>query len=210
LIGAAIASVMASAGSTLYLASLRNANQQMRRLATAARRTDWSSPSTSGRYRRLDADVPEPDAEPTEEATPSWWSRWRWSQLRRGLPTLRRRWPVVAGLAVVVFAITIGTITAFEAGTNEPVSALLGGSRSSGTSLSHVLDKQPTKSTPTPSPSAKATPGAVQPTPSAGSSATPQPTSSPSGVAATPTPVPSASVSPAPSVPAVPTPATIP
>ena len=43
LIGTAIASVMASVGSTLYLASLRRTNDQLRRVAVAARRTDWSN-----------------------------------------------------------------------------------------------------------------------------------------------------------------------
>lgn len=222
LIGAGIASVVASVGSTLYLASMRHTNERLRQLAVAARRADWSV-TPSSRYRSSSASTtrqgtdllpaPEP-ADAQDDQKPSFWSRLRWSELSRGLPTLRTRWRLVTALTVTVFAITIATITAIEAGTNQPVSALVGGGSGSGTSLGHVLGHTSAHSTPapkpTPAPTAHATPGAAQPSPSAGSSATPQPTSTPSPSPAAPSPSPSASVPAVPSPPAIPSPATVP
>jgi hypothetical protein len=127
------------------------------------------------------------------------WSRLGWTQLRRGLPTLRRRWLAVAGLTIAVFAIAIGVLTAIEAATNQPVSALVGGNHHSGTSLGQVLDHKskatPTPtSTPTPSTSPSSQPATAPQTPSALPSTGASPSS---GASVVPTPSPSATTSPA-------------
>ena len=92
LIGTAIASVMASVGSTLYLASLHRTNDQLRRVAVAARRTDWSNALATRPSHQTPASEPPPV--PTElsgdQREPAGWRRLRWSNLRAGLPTVRR------------------------------------------------------------------------------------------------------------------------
>jgi len=215
LIGAAIASIVATVGSTLYMASLHSTKQRLQRLASAARRADWSASAPSrppAAEDSLPAINPGDDTVQMEVVAaggPSGWSRLRWTQLRGGLPTLRRRWLAVAGLAIAVFAIAIGVITAIEAATNQPVSALVGGNHHSGTSLGQVLDHKskatPTPtSTPTPSTSPSSRPATAPQTPSAIPSTGASPSSSAS---AAPTPSPSATAPPAQGLP---TPATVP
>jgi hypothetical protein len=84
-IGAAIASVVASVGSTLYLASLRNTHERLRRIAA---RQAFLFGQTAG--------TPAPTVQVELPAEPSGWSRLRWSELRSGLPTLRKRWIAVS------------------------------------------------------------------------------------------------------------------
>ncbi len=227
LIGAAIASIVASVGSTLYLASLRHTNERLRRMAVAARRTDWSGgtptrpvPPTSPPTAVHEPELPFPSAvgppagqspDAIEAERPTGWNRLRWSNLRGGLPTLRRRWLAVAGLAVLVFAIAIGVLTAVGASTKQSAFPL-GGTGGSGKSPTAPAST-PATSTPSPtaapsaSPSATASPttGATpSASPSASSSAAPEPGAT--SPAPTPTPSPTAGVTQSPS----PSPATVP
>jgi hypothetical protein len=101
-----------------------------------------------------------------------------------------RRWPVIAGVAAALFALTIGGITLVEALTGKPVSNIVWQKPGSGTSVGDVVggtnqrSPQPS-STPTPSHSpahSAATPSqtpTVSPSPTAGSGQ-PSPTTSPS------------------------------
>lgn len=51
-------------------------------------------------------------------------------------PDWRRRWLVIAGVAVVIFAIAIGALTAIEAGLREPLASALGVRHPGGASTS--------------------------------------------------------------------------
>jgi hypothetical protein len=196
-IGAAVASVVASVGSTLYLASLRTTHERLRRIA--ARQAFLFGQSAGTRAATIKTELP---------VEPSRWSRLRWTEMRRGLPTLRRRWIAVVGLAAVIFALAVAVLTGIEASTDKPVSALLGGTHGSGTSIGQTVNP-PAATHPKPAPSSKpSNPGATPaPTPSAavspspGASSTPSqaPSASPSAPTsstpgATETPAPSASV----------------
>ncbi len=231
LIGAAIASIVASVGSTLYLASLRSTNERLRRMAVAAKRTDSPGALPSRPIRPLPGDVrgnepalPFPsrygdragdvaaDA-PTRvlpvTGPPAGWSRLRWSNLRWGLPTLRRRWVAVAGLAVLVFAVAIGALTAVQASTNQQLSLGGGGSTSPAPTMPPPPATTGPSLTPTPSSSPTASPTpTVTPSIGASASATPGPgAASPASASPSPTVSPSVGVTPSPGPT---TPATVP
>ena len=185
-------------------------------MATAARRTDWSSPLPRRTDRATDTpptaplhepelpfpaseQVPDMPPEALDAVAPTGWSRWRWSNLRRGLPTLRRRWLAVAGLAVVVFGIAIGVIAVIGASTNQPLAAPLAPSHHAPENPSPAPKSTPS-STPTPEASSTTAPSpAVTPSASASESASPGPgaTESPS-VSPAPSPSPSVGVTPSP------------
>jgi hypothetical protein len=204
-IGAAVASVVASVGSTLYLASLHTTHERLRRIAA---RQAFLFGQTAG--------SPAPTAQTALPAEPSRWSQLRWSEMRRGLPAVRGRWIAVIGLAAVVFALAVAVLTGIEASTNRPVSSLLGGTHGSGTSIGQTVNPPAPTSTPTHKPSSTVTPRpsatpssrpTVAPSPSASASASPSaPASSTPG--ASDTPAPSASVTP--SSPSSGNPATVP
>ena len=50
-------------------------------------------------------------------------ARLRWSNLRAGLPAVRRRWVAVAGLCVVIFVVAIAALTAIQASTSQRLTA---------------------------------------------------------------------------------------
>ena len=191
-IGAAVASVVASVGSTLYLASLRTTHERLRRIAA---RQAFLFGQTAG--------SPAPTVQTDLPAEPSRWSRLRWSELRRGMPALRRRWIAVIGLAAVVFALAIAVLTGIEASTDRPVSSLLGGTHGSGTSIGQTVNP-PAATHPKPAPSSKPSSPGATPAPSASVSpsagATSTPSVAPSASTSAPaSPAPGASESPAPS-----------
>jgi hypothetical protein len=199
LIGTAIASVFASVGSTLYWASLHRTNEQLRRVAVAARRTDWGGAFPTRPVRTAVAERPPPPEEPAV-VTAS-----RWSNLRRGLPTLRRRWLAVAGLTALVFVVALAVLTAIQASSNQRLTALPASTSHSKPAPTPSVTPRPSPSpsaTPTPSPSESVTPSPTEsasPTPSA-------PPSSAAGGTPSPSAAPSVGASPAPS----PTAATVP
>jgi hypothetical protein len=194
-------------------------------MAVAARRADWSggvptrptrpgAPALPSREPELPfpAGVGEPELQASdviEAEAPSGWSRLRWSNLRRGIPALRRRWIAVAGLAVLVFAIAIGVLTAFGASTKQSAFPLGGTSGGSGKSPSAPVSTPAVTSSPTPAPtpsaSATATPSPA-PTPSASSSPSASATPEPGASSPAPSAAPSVGVTESPS----PDPATVP
>jgi hypothetical protein len=110
----------------------------------------------------------------------------------------RPRWYVLAGAAFAIFAVVIGAITAVESLANKPVSAMLGRSDRSGTSLGETFSDggpAPTRHPVVPSSTAPASPSdAGTATPSGGSSepatAPVPPPESPSAPATTRPPAP--------------------
>ncbi len=212
LIGTAIASVFATVGSTLYLASMRRTNERLRRVAVAARRTDWAGalPTRPGRPVTPPAPVAEPelpfpvmldDADDSPAPEPAGWSRLRWSNLRQGLPAVRRRWVAVAGLCVLIFVIAIAVLTGIQASTSQRLTAFPATSNS-GHQPAPATSPTPAatpsakpSASPTTAPSSSPSPtatGSPSATPTAGPSspagATPSPSASPTGAAASPSP----------------------
>lgn len=191
IIGAAVGSIVATVGAAAYTWWLRRTSEAVRRTAIQVRQTSGltgalprkvtDGPLRPGRRSRRSEDAA---AEP-EDGTGS-------ADESAGPRNLSWRKLALATLAVLVTV--LGGITAVEAVTGRPLSALLGTNDSSGTTLGHVSggddDKQvPTEdeSTQTPSPS----PSPTTSTPVPENADTPAPDADPADPAdPTPTPAP--------------------
>jgi hypothetical protein len=102
---------------------------------------------------------------------------------RRAMPRLPS-WRWLAGAAAALLALTLGSVSAVEALSHRPVSALLTGSHTSGTTLGHVFGPSspaPSSSPPSSPPSSPATPSP----PVTASSSQPPPVSPPATVSPT-------------------------
>jgi cytoskeletal protein RodZ len=96
-------------------------------------------------------------------------------------------WRRIAVVSLLLFALAMAAITAFELVTGRPISSLFTGDDQSGTTIGRVVDRprrsaEPSPSTSTPTPS---------PTPTVTETATPTPTVT---VTVTPTPTPTVTV----------------
>jgi hypothetical protein len=102
----------------------------------------------------------------------------------------RSRWRrplVLAGVALGVFLLAMGGITAFEAVAGKPLDAIVGGKHNSGTTVGSLIGGQsahtaPRRTTPAPTPTPTTTPGAStspSPTPTPTPTTTPTPTPTP-------------------------------
>ena len=177
-IGAALASVIATVGSAVYSASLRRTNDRLRELALTRRAAGGGSAA-----HPLPLPLPLPK-----------------DSLARSLSVLRRRWKAIAGVTALVFALAIGAITVIEAATRQPVSSLVGGGSSTGTSVGSLIGgsssthQPPVRTpavtlTPTPSPTSTPSPAPTQhTTPSPTRKPTAPPTRSASPDAGSPSP----------------------
>src|SRR4051794_7745350 len=168
LIGAALASVITTVCASLYATSLKKTNERLRKVLTAGQ--------------------PRPDrrARAGTRALPA-----RLDPRRGPATTFRPRWGRVAVYAVSVFVVAMAIVTGIELIGQQPVSALVGNSSSSGTTtlgeLANTSSSSGTTPTTPPSPpsTAPATPttesSTAEPTAtdeSDSSSATPSRTSS--------------------------------
>lgn len=205
IIGAAFGSIVATVGAAAYTWWLRRTSEAVRRTAIQVRATRGRTgalprrvsdgPLRPGRRSRRSEDVV---ADP-EDGTGS-------ADAITGPRNLSWRKMALATLTVLVT--TLGGITAVEAITGRPLSALLGNNDSSGTTLGHVSggddDKQvPTEdeSTPVPSPTPSPTTSipVPVPTPVPGDGATPTPDADPAAPGTTPadpTPTPTPTTDP--------------
>ena len=118
-----------------------------------------------------------------------------------------RRPLVLAGVALGIFLLAMGGITAFEAVAGKPLDSIVGGKHNSGTTVGTLFGGQSAhtashRATPSPTPTPSAS---TSPSPSPTTSPTPTPTATPTP---TPTPTRSADASPAPSTSASADPAT--
>jgi hypothetical protein len=211
IIGAAIGSVFATAGSAIYSYSIRLSRERVAR-AQAAALARMQAARAGMITRSMDrpgaerADVPE-EAAPAKEPP-------AWREALRGLP-----WKWIALIAVGVFVVAMIVILCFELIVGRSVSQITGGTKDTGhrTSIPGLGSTAPAH-TPTPTPTRSSSPTqpttSVPPTTRATPSPTPTPTPTtttttapPSGRATptpTPTPSPSATVSSTPTSSATP------
>jgi hypothetical protein len=170
LIGAALASVIATVGTTLYTESLRKTNEGLKRVLITRQPAAPTAKEPVAASRALP-----PRLDP-----------------RRPPDTLRGpRWSRVGVYAVAVFVVAMGIVTGIELIGQKPVSALVGNSHSSGTTTIDALtnasshrDTTPsTPSSPAPSSPASSSPASSSPATSAPAATTGR--SSPSKATAT-------------------------
>jgi hypothetical protein len=112
LIGAALASVIATVSTTLYSESLRKTKERLNRVLIARQ----TAPATSAKEAAAPPTLPrhlDPRRAPAKSRGP--------------------RWSRVAGYAAAVFVVAMGIVTGIELIGQQPVSALVGNSDSSGT-----------------------------------------------------------------------------
>jgi hypothetical protein len=157
-IGAAVASLLATVGSALYSYSLRRTRARIRRLHQAGA----ASPPVTEVVRT---------------------AREQGRRLISQLPV-----KVIGAGAIAVFVVSIGAVTVIELGVGEPLAAVFGvshsGSRKTTFGSLSGTGSHRSKPTPTPKPTGSASPSA-SPTPSRSATRTSAPTHSPSP---TPTP----------------------
>jgi hypothetical protein len=159
LIGAAVGSVIATVGASIYTHSLRRTGQVVKRTAVVVRQ---GAPFTGAVPRpdpgmASDAPVRDPNAPEAGDETTEPLDRdetsersGRFSRLFSGGRDLPWVKVSLASLAVLVAA--LGGITAVEAITGKPISSLLGGDDSDGTTVGHVVgnDDAPAEDEPAP------------------------------------------------------------
>lgn len=163
IIGAAVGSVVATVGAAIYTWSLRHTSAAVRRTAAQVRQTAL----LTGQLPRTVAQGPlrmkGGKASPTPAETEAAATEDDETDAgQRSLP-----WGKLALASVGMTAVVLGGITTFEAVTGHPLSSLIGGDDSTGTSVGDFVgtsdkntseNKQPTKGT-TPSEDASQAPG---------------------------------------------------
>lgn len=192
IVGAALVSATITVLAAVYDHSLRRASERLReaRLLESARRGSEGGADPAGRRS-------EQVAEPDEEST-------------LVLPALDLEgsdgyhWRRIAVVSLLVFALAMAAVTAFELVTGKPVSSLFTGDDASGTTIGNVVDRPRRSEDPTPTPSSPdpaptVTPTVTEtvtrpatPTPTVTDTATATATSTPTG-----SPTPTASSPPA-------------
>ncbi len=167
IIGAAVVSMVATIAAALYAYSLRSTHFWVRRQLDPTRKEERYTP-------RHSASKGPANGKGTSAPT-----------LKLSLPEALRRLPPrrVAVAAVIAFVAAIGSVTLIELGANAPVSSLIGGGPSGGTSVGsvfgggsssndHSSPNVPATSTTLPAEQSPATTGTTSPPPSATTSTT--------------------------------------
>jgi len=197
IIGAAIGSVFATAGSAIYAHYLRITRARVAAAQAAAaervsrarsgasgvwaesrRADDGRGRTTTLRSDRARAELEDAEQdldEAGEQDKPSW------REAAAGLP-----WKRIGVLAGGVFLVAMLVIVSFELATGRPVSQYTGGSSDTGARTSIPgLGGSRGRSTPTPAPTGTPTTGGSASSPSSGPSATSTPSTAPSGTPST-------------------------
>jgi hypothetical protein len=199
IMGAAVGSVVATAGGAWYNYSLERTQKRLRNSAQLL------VTSTRSRIRRVGPSVaaeeitaaltPPAAAESANDAQPAAGYHEMGAEPRETGPgRRRRRWVALAIGGVGAFLIAMAAITIFELATGQPLAATVGNKNVSGTTA--VPHHQKDEQTPVPSPSPTDT---STPTPESSRTTTSTPTATPSGTGspASPTSTPGAPTSPA-------------
>lgn len=148
LIGTALASVISTVSATLYSSSLQRTNERLRRvregLTERQPRVENHGAAEPATTRMLPANL---------------------DPRRAPAPRPRPRWGRVAAYAVGVFAIALGILTGVEVIGQQPVSALVGASQTTGTTTLGALTNAASQRDSTPStPSSPTTSSTSAPT----------------------------------------------
>ena len=214
IIGAAIGSVFATAGSSIYSHYLRVSRARVAAAQAAAlervtrARSEasgaWAQSRREGRTTTIQTQARE-NLEEAEEALEETAARPSWREVLAGLP-----WKRIAVAAGGVFAVAMLLIVSFELFTGRAVSTYTGGTDSGARSTIPGLGKEHS-STPGRSPAPTSKPStASSDQPSSGTSPTPTPSATPSsGASSSPSSSPSPSSTPS-SVPPTPAPSSAP
>jgi hypothetical protein len=143
--GAGVASVVTTVSSTVLRHSAERTNETLRR--------------TTRRRQRVPAAYGNGDAAPTRSATEQ--------PANQAGPW--RRWAMLAGAAVTVFALAMGGITGLESIIGRPLSALFGHGPAGGSSVGQVFGNhpQPTRTVPAPTTRPSGSTAGQQPSPTA-------------------------------------------
>lgn len=179
--GAAIASVVATAGTAIYRHYLDRTRVRFRDVPQRVKR------ATAGRVKPEPVAVGQQGAEPTGSAAPSWVQQTR--AALRGVS-----WGPVAGASALVFAGVFGAITVFEYASGRSIANWLGVDPRPGTSVGIVLDARKPRPSTTPQPiRSRVSPSpnpSLSPTASVAPSGSSSPSPSPSRASGSPTPSP--------------------
>ncbi len=208
IIGAAVASVIATVATTMYSASLHRSREAVRRRTLQLAPLPWTpaiartAAVTPGATRAPDTASIADTATRVLAPVPVEIAPEPPRTLASDRPGVR--WGRVLPAAAAVLAITLGTLTGIEGALGRPLSALFGGSDTSGTSLSSIagagsdagtdpVQKAPSSPEPTPQtePTAEPTAGPTgAPTPTPSSDPTDEPSTEPTDPVETPDPTP--------------------
>lgn len=193
IIGTAVGSVVATVGGAIYTWSLRRSTDAVRRTAAQVRQTALLTgplPRTvaEGPLRSEDDPSSDTGADPAEDAVHAAEVKDEAERSRRSIP-----WGKALLASLAVTGVTLGGITTFEAITGQPISSLVGGDDSQGTSVGNLVRPREDTSTNDPTPTDEAS------TPAGEESQAPDPDSEPTEVPEVP--VPSITPTPEPAVP---------
>jgi hypothetical protein len=151
LIGPAVMSVISSVAAAVYAGLLGHTRRLVERGTVSVRQ---ALPELVTRGRRPDSGNGPRDQERGVREAAARAARWRLPGLPAALAHQRRRWLVVAGMAVLIFALAIGAVTAIEAAIKEPIASALGvrgrgqARTSVGVVVSHAGGSETTSSPP--------------------------------------------------------------
>lgn len=178
IVGAAAGSVIGTAGTAMYGYWLDRTTARVRtvvRLPVPARRAEDPEATAV-----MEVEDPSDALPPVTTTLPN-----------VGTPR-SPRWRAVGLAAAATFAVSIGSITAFEALVGEPVSTLTGGSAGTGTTISRAVASEPVgQQLP-----GGTVPSAPAPAPDPTATTTPEPTETPEPTPTTTTPTPTPSPTP--------------
>lgn len=185
LIGTAVVSVVSSLAAAVYAGLLGRTHGLVQRGTSTVlqvlpdRVASHHGPASDGAPGRQE---PSKEPEAPGDRAPSG-ARWA-GGARAGLPP--RRWLVIGGLAVLIFAIAIGALTGIEAAIKEPIASAIGVrdrgqartsvgvavDRASGSETAGTSPSSPSSSTPPQAPPPSSQPGQAPPTIEPGPSTT--------------------------------------
>ncbi|HZD65104.1 MAG TPA: hypothetical protein VE152_03300 [Acidimicrobiales bacterium] len=155
LVGTALASLITTLGSAVYLSSYHSTREAARR--TRQHRAAGNTGQHKGQEPASGMDAlaklrPPGPATAAGAGRSTGGRHLARSSTPKGSERRRRPWLVAAGSVVLVFLVTLGVVTAIEAGARAPLATLVGASRTApgSTSVGGLFGGQTAPSSPTP------------------------------------------------------------